>query len=62
MTAEIKVVEKVNIVKHLMCNVLLAPYRNKKNITSDVAPRGSQQPLVPPTSDSDRVSLRRCAF
>lgn len=45
-----------------MNNFLLAVCMHAQPIMFDVALRGTQCPLVPPTSDSDRVSLRRCAL
>lgn len=47
---------------NLMNNFLLAACMHAKPIMFDVALRGTQCPLVPPTSNSDRVSLRRCAL
>lgn len=45
-----------------MNNFLLAVAMHAKPIMFDVALGGAQCPLVPPTSDSDRVSPRRCAL
>lgn len=45
-----------------MNNFLFAVRMNAKPIMFDVALRGTECPLVPPTSGSDRVSPRRCAL
>lgn len=43
-----------------MNNIFLAVCRDAKTIMFNAALWGTQCPLVPPTSDSDVLSLRRC--
>lgn len=41
-------------------NIFLAVCTDAETIMFNAALRGTQCPLVPPTSDSDTLSLRRC--
>lgn len=54
--------KKKKVKFYFMVNSLLAVCMHAKPIMFEVALMGTQCPLVPPTSDSDRASRRRCAL